>query len=653
MSSLKELRDVRLDKLNRLRALGVNPYTAKSFKDTENGDILVNFEKVEGKEVTVAGRAVAIRTHGKLAFIDIRDQSGKIQLYIKEDNITKADHINEEINFSELDLLDNGDFVEGTGKVVKTQRGEISVEVSRIRLLTKSLRPLPDSWEGLKDKETRLRRRYLDLATNPEIFERFMRKAKFWEANREFMRKHGFIEIETPVLENATGGADATPFVTHHNYLDQDFFLRISTELYQKRLIGGGFEKIFTLGPNFRNEGLSDEHHQEYSQIEWYWAYADYRDNMNFVKDMMRYVSQEVYGKTEFTTRGHTFDLANEWTEVDYPQILKEQYGLDIFNTNLEELKKMAKDHNVKIDANSNEMRIIDALWKDIRKTLSGPAFLINEPAFMSPLAKSRREDTRLTERFHIILAGSELGNGYSELNDPQDQLARFMDQQDARENGDTEAQMLDIDYVEMLEYGMPPCSGYAHSERLFWFLEDVPSREGVLFPQMRHDVDDVTKGIYPKVFKSTEQKNAAHAAKPQDFDRKAVIVIDEALENWQITNTIAHTSAFIGHKLNERFGTGENFVTEDKITHPRNSQYPFITLKASKAQLSILMSKVRDSKLLYHGFIQEMIRTTDDKEITTILKNKKDTEIEYLGIGIFGTKEEVNSLTKKFSLYK
>lgn len=503
MSTLKELRDIRLEKLQKLRDLGIDPYPAASKKDRNNSEIVSQFETLENQPAVVAGRIVSIRTHGKLAFIDIKDASGKIQLYIKEDSMNSPDHSNSEVGFQELDLLDLGDFIEGYGKITKTQRGEISVELDKLRLLTKSLRSLPDSWDGLKDKETRLRRRYVDLSLNEEVFQRFIRKSKFWQANREFLLKKGFMEVETPVLEAVTGGADATPFVTHHNYLDHDFYLRISTELYQKRLIGGGYEKIFTVGPNFRNEGLSDEHHQEYTQIEWYWAYANYRDNMELVKEMFRYLAKEIYGKTEFTTRGHTFDLMNDWVEVDYPEVIKEKYGIDIFNTSVEELRNTAKEHKIKFDEDSNDMRLIDALWKAIRKTLSGPAFLINEPKFMSPLAKSKIENPDLTERFHVILGGSELANGYSELNDPIDQYDRFMEQQKAREDGDTEAQMLDIDFVEMLEYGMPPCSGYAHSDRLFWFLEDVPSREGILFPQMRPEIDEVTKSIYPDLYKN------------------------------------------------------------------------------------------------------------------------------------------------------
>lgn len=501
MATLKELRNSRIEKLNKLRKLGVNPYPSKSYRNINNIQIHESFDELEGKEVVVAGRVLSIRTHGALTFIDLKDSTGKVQLYLKRENIADPKYENSELAFDDFELLDLGDFIEGHGKVTKTKRGEISVEVTKLRLLTKSLRPMPSAWDGLRDKETRLRRRYLDLNINEEVFQRFIRKSKFWQANRDFLRKRGFMEVETPVLEHVTGGADAVPFVTHHNDLDQDFYLRISTELYQKRLIGGGYEKVYTLGPNFRNEGSSDEHLQEYYQIEWYWAYATYKDNMELVKEMIRYIAKEVYGKTKFTSRGHTFDLLDEWEEIDYTEIIKQRHGVDIFTASEEELLEKVKAAGIKLPGEINRNRLIDNLWKSIRKTISGPAFLVNEPKFMSPLAKSKQENHEITERFHVILGGSELGNGYSELNDPIDQLERFIEQQKARDAGDEEAQMLDIDFVEMLEYGMPPTSGYGHSERLFWFFEDVPAREGVLFPQLRYEVDEVTKSIYPELF--------------------------------------------------------------------------------------------------------------------------------------------------------
>ncbi|MFC1622108.1 lysine--tRNA ligase [Patescibacteria group bacterium] len=492
MATLKELRNERIQKLEKLRKLGIDPFPAQAQKDFDNKEVVENFEKFENKEIVLAGRIITLRQHGAIIFADLHDQSGKIQLYIKEDS-----YISKDLTFENLKLLDAGDFIQATGKVTKTERGEISLLTTEIKLLAKSLRPLPDKRGGLKDSELIHRRRYVDLATNPERRALFERKAKFWEVNREFLKKQGFMEVETPILELIPGGADATPFTTHMNALDQDFYLRISPELYLKRLVGGGYEKVFTIGPNFRNEGLSHEHLPEFYNVEWYWAYADYRDNMEMIKEMFRYIANEVYGKTKFESKGHTFDLADEWEEIDYVETIKEKFEVDIFETSDKEILEILKKNKVSLPGTVNRNRLIDNLWKLIRKEVSGPAFLLNEPKFMSPLAKSKLDNPEITERFHIIIAGSENGNGYSELNDPFDQFERFKEQQSARDAGDKEAQMMDVDYVEMLEYGMPPNSGYAHGERLFWTLEGITAREGTLFPHMKPKLDNTTKEIY------------------------------------------------------------------------------------------------------------------------------------------------------------
>ena len=495
-SDLIGQRKQRIENMKQLRKLGVNPYPSSAKKDLLNKEVNDHFDTYSGKELTLAGRLISKREHGKLIFGDLQDESGKIQIAIKKDEL-QNDLKKAELGWSELKLIDIGDFLQVYGKIDRTEQGQITIFVSTIKLLAKSIRPMPNS---LDDKEQQFRRRYVDLEINSEKKELFKRKAQFYKANREFLQSRGFIEVETPVMEHVTGGADAAPFTTHHNALDQDFYLRISTELYQKRLIGAGFYKVFTIGPNFRNEGLSDEHLQEYYQVEWYWAYANFQDNMKMLIEMFRHIGNVVYGKTKFTTRGHTFDLANEWKEIDYAGSIKERFCIDIFSSTDDEMLVALKKESVELSGAINRNRLIDNLWKVIRKDISGPAFLINEPAFMSPLAKTKDDDARITERFHIILAGSELGNGYTEINDPEYQLNQFLDQQKMRESGDDEAQMLDIDYVEMLEYGMPPVSGYGHSERIFWFLEDVTAREGTLFPQMRREIDGLTKEIYPQI---------------------------------------------------------------------------------------------------------------------------------------------------------
>ncbi len=502
-SDLLGQREVRLEKLEQLEKLGINPYPAKSFKQYSNGEIKNKFEEFEGKEVILAGRIVAWREHGKLLFGNIQDQTDTIQLMVRESDL-QEDLTKGYLGWDKLELLDLADFVEVYGTIGKTKTGEISIMVRNIRLLSKALRPIP---RELENKDQRFRRRYLDLVIHPEKMRMFERKAKFWQVQRDFLRKEGFMEVEVPIMEPVTGGADAKPFITHHNALDQDFYLRISTELYQKRLIGAGFEKIYTFGPHFRNEGMDDEHLQEFYDIEWYWAYADYRDNMKLVRELFLEIAKKVYGKTDFETRGHKFDLADEWKEIDYATSIKDNFDIDIFKDSDEKILDVIKKNNIEMGGEVNRNRIIDTLWKDIRTKVSGPAFLVNQPKFISPLAKSHEDNEELTQRFQVIIAGSELGNGYSEINDPQDQLERFLEQQELRESGDDEAHMLDIDFVEMLEYGMPPVSGYGHSERIFWFMEDVTAREGTFFPQMRIETENLTKEIYKDKVKFEDVK--------------------------------------------------------------------------------------------------------------------------------------------------
>lgn len=502
-SDLIGQRDVRIAKLKQLRDLGVDPFPSKSFRKDNIGDVLEDFKKYDGKETVLVGRVTAWREHGKLVFGDIKDQSGNIQIMIRKDDLSE-DLKKGYLGWDNLSLLDLADFIEVYGTIGKSKTEQITIMVKNIRLLSKAIRPIP---RELKDKEQRFRRRYLDLVIHPERIKLFERKAKFWQVQRDFLKKEGFMEVEVPIMEMVPGGADARPFTTHHNALDQDFYLRISTELYQKRLIGAGYEKIYTFGPHFRNEGIDDEHLQEFYDIEWYWAYANYKDNMKLVKELFLEIANKVYGKTKFSTRGHTFDLADEWEEIDYAGSIKERYGIDIFKDSDEKILEVIEKNNIEMGGEENRNRMIDTLWKSIRTGVSGPAFLVNHPKFMSPLAKSQETDERLTERFQVIIAGSELGNGYSEINDPVDQLDRFLEQQGLREEGDDEAQMLDIDFVEMLEYGMPPVSGYGQSERIFWFLEDVTAREGTFFPQMRMEIENSTKEIYKGKVEFSEKK--------------------------------------------------------------------------------------------------------------------------------------------------
>lgn len=495
--TLDDYRGERLRKLEEVRKLGIDPYPAKSHRTARISDILDHFDEKDGQEVCIVGRITAIRSFGKIAFVKIRDYYGEVQIFMQKSDDLPAG----EFGIKELKLLDTGDFVEAKGKVGKSSTGEISVFANSVRLLTKALRPLP-GYDGLTNKEERYRRRYVDMNVNPEVRERLVRRSKFWQATRDFMNAHGFIEVNTPVLETTTGGADANPFVTHMDALDQDYYLRISQELPLKRLLGGGFEKVYDIGPRFRNEGVDDEHLPEHIAFESYAAYEDYEDGMNLYEEMIKYVARETWGTLSFKVGEFEIDLDCEWPRIKYADLLKDKFEIDVFDAKTESEKAELSPEEMQKNAEFREKaltilkkcgtmvgegvadaRLLDYLWKEIRKTSAGPYWLIEEPLSLSPLAKVSEDNPLVTQRFHPIIAGTEMGNGYSELNDPLDQLARFEEQQAMRDAGDDEAQMLDMDFVEMLEYGMPPACGWGNSERNFWLLEGVSGREVVPFP--------------------------------------------------------------------------------------------------------------------------------------------------------------------------
>ncbi len=498
MATLQDYRDERLRKLQELKTLGVNPYPADAHRTHGAGDVVAKFEELQGQTVTVAGRVVGIRKFGKLAFIVLRDFSGQVQLFLRDGQVQPLDAPQGIVGMSELTLLDTGDFVEATGEVIKTQTGEISISVTTLRLLTKALRPMPTE---LTNKEERMRRRYVDMNVNQDVRDRFVRRSKFWQSTRQFLDDNGFIEINIPVLEHTTGGADATPFVTHMDALDQDFYLRISHELPLKRLLGAGFEKVYDLGPRFRNENYSDEHLPEHTAMEWYWAYANWQDGMRFTQQMIRNVADSTWGTRQFTlANGLQVDLGadgQDWPHLSFVQLIQDHYGLDVFDCTLEQAVAELQKVGGEVEKIDNRSRVIDKLWKKIRVDLPGPAFLVDIPTFLQPLAKTQPDDPRLTQQFNLILGGTEACKAYGELNDPIDQLNRFEQQQHMRDAGDDEAMMLDIDFVEMLEYGMPPACGYGHSERLFWLLEGVTAREGVPFPHLRAEVEGTTRELY------------------------------------------------------------------------------------------------------------------------------------------------------------
>jgi len=651
MANLKELRDERLRKLSELKQLGINPFPAKSNRTHMMGDVVRDFAKLENKPATVAGRIIGIRKFGKLAFIVLKDTTGQLQLFLKDGTVAATEPKDSRVGLEHLNLLDVGDFIEAAGTIIKSKTGEISIEVKSLRILTKSLRPMPTAQDGFTNKEERMRRRYVDMNVNEDVRQRFIRRSQFWQATREFLLNNDFTEINIPVLEHTTGGADANPFVTHMDALDQDFYLRISHELPLKRLLGAGYEKVFDIGPRFRNENYSDEHLPEHVAMEWYWAYADWEDGMNMMESMFKKVLEATFGTLQFTLDGKTVDMDKAWERWDYATVIHDHYGLEVFDCTIDQVKAALKEHGLEVEKTENISRGIDKLWKKVRAEVAGPIWLINTPAFISPLSKADDGDPRFVQRFQAVIGGSELCNGWSELNDPVDQLNRFLEQQKMRDAGDDEAQMLDIDYVEMLEYGMPPACGLGFSERVFWIFEGVTAREGVPFPQLRIEVDEVTRGIYPEVFDVTKSNRQDRS---QDFSKKITLLVNKELESWQMANTVAHMSAYFGNNLTKNeFGTADYFVTSDGKELPRNSQYPIIIKRATEKELHKVLAKARDENLRHHIFIKEMQDTTDDSEITGTLSAQSEEATKFYGLGVFGENEAVDKVTKNFQLWK
>lgn len=481
MSESNDLRADREAKLQQLQEQGVNPYPAKANTTHTVKEVGESFESLEADQspVTIAGRIMAAREHGAIAFLDITDGTGKIQIFISKENVP------EEVFNDVVSLMSTGDFIEVTGTAYLTKRGVQAIALQSWRVLGKALTNIPTEHFGIKDEDERYRKRYLDLLLDEELRDLFVKKAKFWDVTRDFMKRHGFLEVETPYFEFTTGGAEARPFITHHNDFDVDGYLRISVgELWQKRLMAAGFPKTFEIGKVFRNEGTSPEHLQEFTNMEFYWAYADYRDGMQLVRDLYLEIANKVFGTTKFEARGHSFDLAQEWYEVDYVGEIEKQTGVNIITASEDDMRAKLDELGVSYEGENRE-RLTDTLWKYCRKNIAGPAFLVNHPKLVAPLAKAR-SDGETVEMFQPIIAGSEVGRGYSELNDPIDQRERFEVQQRLLEAGDDEAMMPDWEFVEMLEHGMPPTCGFGFGERLFAFLAGKTLRETQLFPLMR-----------------------------------------------------------------------------------------------------------------------------------------------------------------------
>lgn len=480
------LKKIRLEKLKKIEELGINPYPTK-FKREE---ISQARKKKNGEKVIVAGRLMALRGHGKMTFADLVDESGKIQIGLKYDELGEE-------KYSRLQLLDIGDFIGVEGELFTTQAGELTVLAKDYTFLTKSLRPLPSTWYGLKDVEERYRKRYLDLIINPEVKKVFDTRTKIVRAVREFLDGQDFIEVETPTLQLIYGGAYAKPFVVHHSALDVDFYLKISDELYLKKLVVGGFEKVYEIDKDFRNEGMDRNHSPEFTMMECYWAYADYNDMMKLTEDLYEYVAKKVLGRTQVTFRGHEIELKVPWRRITMKDALKEYAGIEVDKLSENELLEEIKKHNLEYEGEPTLTGVgegfkkgiaMATLFKVVEEHLIQPTFVMDFPKETTTLCKPKASHPEIVERFEPYIGGWEVGNAYSELNNPIIQKKFFEEQVKAKKSGDEEAHPMDTNFLEALEYGMPPTGGLGLGiDRMVMVMTNQPTiRDVILFPTMR-----------------------------------------------------------------------------------------------------------------------------------------------------------------------
>ncbi|MGN7360963.1 lysine--tRNA ligase [Paenibacillus sp. SAF-054] len=488
---LSEMLQIRRGKLDELRSLGIDPFGKKYDRTHHAGDLIAKYDGMtkeeldeQHAEVRVAGRIMAKRGMGKAIFAHIQDLSGKIQIYVRQDSVPEA-------AFEAFRLLDLGDIVGIAGTMFKTKTGETTIKASEVEVLSKSLYPLPDKYHGLKDVELRYRQRYVDLIINPEVQQTFITRSRIIQSMRRYLDSQGYLEVETPTLHAIAGGAAAKPFITHHNALDMQLYMRIAIELHLKRLIVGGLEKVYEIGRVYRNEGISTRHNPEFTMIELYEAYADYKDIMNLTESMIAHIAQEVLGTQVINYQGNEVNLAPGWRRVSMVDAVKEVKGVD-FGVHMtdEEAHRLAKEHHVKVEPHMTFGHILNAFFEEfVEETLIQPTFVTGHPVEISPLAKKNEHDPRFTDRFELFIVAREHANAFSELNDPIDQRQRFEAQLKEREQGNDEAHEMDEDFLNALEYGMPPTGGLGIGvDRLVMLLTNAPSiRDVLLFPHMRN----------------------------------------------------------------------------------------------------------------------------------------------------------------------
>ena len=484
-NEINEQMQVRIDKMHKIEEHGWKPFGYRFLYTHRAADIAAQFDELseEETEVKMAGRIMAIRGHGKTCFMDMQDKTGRIQVYVRKDVIGEE-------NYALIKLMDIGDTVGITGTAFRTHMGELSIKANSVEMLSKSLRPLPEKWHGLKDVETRYRQRYVDLIVNPEVRDTFVKRSQIIRSVREVLDSHDFLEVETPILNTIAGGAAARPFISYHNALDMQVYMRIAPELYLKRLIVGGMDRVYEMGRVFRNEGIDNRHNPEFTSVEIYQAFADYRDMMDLTEEVVVKTAEKVLGTTTINYEGTTIELASPWKRMSMIEAVKEYSGKDFTNvTDLEEARAIAKELNVAVEPSFGIGKIINACFEEyVEDKLIQPTFITGHPKEISPLAKSNPENPEITDRFEAYIYGREICNGFTELNDPIDQKERFLKQVEERANGDEEANMMDEDFVNALEYGLPPTGGLGIGiDRLVMFLTNSSTiRDVLFFPTMK-----------------------------------------------------------------------------------------------------------------------------------------------------------------------
>lgn len=484
-NEINEQMQVRIDKMHKIEEHGWKPFGYRFLYTHRAADIAAQFDELSEKEteVKMAGRIMAIRGHGKTCFMDMQDKTGRIQVYVRKDVIGEE-------NYALIKLMDIGDTVGIAGTAFRTHMGELSIKANSVEMLSKSLRPLPEKWHGLKDVETRYRQRYVDLIVNPEVRDTFVKRSQIIRSVREVLDSHDFLEVETPILNTIAGGAAARPFISYHNALDMQVYMRIAPELYLKRLIVGGMDRVYEMGRVFRNEGIDNRHNPEFTSVEIYQAFADYRDMMDLTEEVVVKTAEKVLGTTTINYEGTTIELASPWKRMSMIEAVKEYSGKDFTDvTDLEEARAIAKELNVAIEPSFGIGKIINACFEEyVEDKLIQPTFITGHPKEISPLAKSNPENPEITDRFEAYIYGREICNGFTELNDPIDQKERFLKQVEERANGDEEANMMDEDFVNALEYGLPPTGGLGIGiDRLVMFLTNSSTiRDVLFFPTMK-----------------------------------------------------------------------------------------------------------------------------------------------------------------------